>query len=238
LRDAGLEPQTQADLERHIPFEQRAASWRTLDEAGSLHRLEGGYVHEATVVALAARAVELAAAFCREHPYRAGFAREALQAELQVPPGRLAHILTTIAARGAIRMLGRLVAPADHTPIYAGDAARAAEPLESRLQGGLLYDEADLLRDLPDLARQILEDWAESGHCVRIGGGIFATPASLEAIKAKLQAQFAMQPQMTASQLRDVLETSRKFIIPLLEHLDTTGFTRRQGDIRTLAPAR
>jgi selenocysteine-specific elongation factor len=40
---------------------------------------------------------------------------------------------------------------------------------------------------------------------------------------------------MTASQIRDVLGTSRKYLIPLLEHLDAAGFTVRSGDLRSLA---
>jgi selenocysteine-specific elongation factor len=39
----------------------------------------------------------------------------------------------------------------------------------------------------------------------------------------------------TVSQLRELLGTSRKYAVPICEHLDRTGFTRRQGDLRLLA---
>ncbi len=237
LRDAELAPLSQAELERQVPYSARAAAWRTLEEAGALYKLEGGYVHAGAVAELERRIGEVATAYLAAHPHRLGIGRETLQAELQVPPGRLAHVLVEMAQRGAASLTGKLVAPSGHAPSYAGEAAPAKAGLDSRLGAALLADEADLLKDLPASAREILDDWAESGRIVRLGAGICATPDALEAIKEKVRGAFGREPELTAAQLRDALETSRKYLIPLLEHLDTTGFTRRQGDVRTLNQA-
>ena len=44
---------------------------------------------------------------------------------------------------------------------------------------------------------------------------------------------------LTIANLRDLTGSSRKYVVPLAEHLDGTGFTRRQGDERiTIRPAR
>jgi len=40
---------------------------------------------------------------------------------------------------------------------------------------------------------------------------------------------------MTMSELRQELNTSRKYAIPILEYLDENGFTLRDGDLRRLA---
>jgi selenocysteine-specific elongation factor len=39
---------------------------------------------------------------------------------------------------------------------------------------------------------------------------------------------------MTAAEFRDILGTSRKYAVPLLEWLDVHGVTIRNGDFRTL----
>jgi selenocysteine-specific elongation factor len=39
---------------------------------------------------------------------------------------------------------------------------------------------------------------------------------------------------MLAKDARDVLGTSRKYVVPLLEYFDSRGLTKRDGDIRTL----
>ncbi|MCW1967586.1 MAG: SelB C-terminal domain-containing protein [Anaerolineae bacterium] len=39
---------------------------------------------------------------------------------------------------------------------------------------------------------------------------------------------------VTAAQLRDVFNTSRKYVLALLEHLDAIGVTKRVGDARVI----
>ncbi len=40
---------------------------------------------------------------------------------------------------------------------------------------------------------------------------------------------------LTVSQIREILNTSRKYAVPYCEYLDRIGFTRREGDLRLLA---
>jgi selenocysteine-specific elongation factor len=42
----------------------------------------------------------------------------------------------------------------------------------------------------------------------------------------------AAQDGITVSAFREALATSRKFALPLLEHFDRTGVTRRDGNLR------
>ena len=41
---------------------------------------------------------------------------------------------------------------------------------------------------------------------------------------------------VTVAEVRDAWDTSRKFAIPLLSRLDSTGVTRRRGDLRIAGP--
>ncbi len=38
------------------------------------------------------------------------------------------------------------------------------------------------------------------------------------------------------AQIRDALGTTRKYLLPLLAHLDASGYTRRRGDLRIPGP--
>jgi selenocysteine-specific elongation factor len=42
-------------------------------------------------------------------------------------------------------------------------------------------------------------------------------------------------PGLTVAEIRDLLETTRKYAVPLCEFLDRSGITRREGDLRVLA---
>jgi selenocysteine-specific elongation factor len=39
---------------------------------------------------------------------------------------------------------------------------------------------------------------------------------------------------ITVAQVRDLFDTSRKYALALLEHLDAKGITKRVGDVRVL----
>ena len=56
----------------------------------------------------------------------------------------------------------------------------------------------------------------------------------VEEAKKALAAHAKAKGPFTASEARELLATSRKFVIPFLEALDDRGFTRRQGDSRTV----
>jgi selenocysteine-specific elongation factor len=47
-----------------------------------------------------------------------------------------------------------------------------------------------------------------------------------------LKSFFAKNPELTVAEFRDLLNTSRKFALPFLEHLDAARVTLRLGDAR------
>ena len=56
-------------------------------------------------------------------------------------------------------------------------------------------------------------------------------------MRGKLRAFLEENGRMTAGEAKDILGSTRKFSIPLLEHLDREGFTIRKGDYRELRPS-
>ena len=45
---------------------------------------------------------------------------------------------------------------------------------------------------------------------------------------------FRSQGTLSAAQVRDHFNTSRRYVLALLEHLDEIGLTIREGDVRRL----
>ena len=80
---------------------------------------------------------------------------------------------------------------------------------------------------------EILATAANAGRVVKVGDTLYYTYNQIEKIKAAIKTATKGQP-FTASEVKDALETSRKFIIPVLEYLDTVGFTTRLDDRRVV----
>jgi selenocysteine-specific elongation factor len=61
--------------------------------------------------------------------------------------------------------------------------------------------------------------------------------AALDEACASLGPLLADRPEgCTVAEIRDALDTTRKYVIPLLVILDRTGRTRRRGDRRIAGP--
>jgi selenocysteine-specific elongation factor len=76
---------------------------------------------------------------------------------------------------------------------------------------------------------------ARLGVLVAIAPGGWLGRTALEEAVATLRRSFPDGRPFSASQARAALGTTRRTAIPLLEHLDRTGVTVRQGDLRRLA---
>ena len=55
-----------------------------------------------------------------------------------------------------------------------------------------------------------------------------------EEAKQKIIDYIEENETISLGEARDLLDTSRKYIMPFLEHLDDTGVTARQDDVRIL----
>jgi selenocysteine-specific elongation factor len=71
------------------------------------------------------------------------------------------------------------------------------------------------------------------GTLVKVGENLYCG-VQIAQIRQRIEAHFRDRERMTAAQFRDLLGTSRKYAMPLLEWLDTHDVTIRDGDYRTL----
>jgi selenocysteine-specific elongation factor len=75
-----------------------------------------------------------------------------------------------------------------------------------------------------------IEAAVRAGALVRIAPDLVLTSALVERAVEAVRA--AGSAGITVSAVRQAIGTSRKYAVPLMEHLDRTGVTRRSGDLR------
>ena len=121
-------------------------------------------------------------------------------------------------ARALLERIDGLIAGAGWKFPTRGDLLRAAGGDEKKMKSCL---------------RLLTED----GRIVRVGGEGWISTAALEEVTSKVAGIIAGKGSMTVGDFKDALGISRKYAVPLLEHLDISGFTRREGDSRVAGPA-
>lgn len=79
------------------------------------------------------------------------------------------------------------------------------------------------------VGRDVIDAAVAAGIVVRVSKELVFTPALVERAESLVR---ATTDGITVSAFREALGTSRKFALPLLEHFDRTGVSRRDGDLR------
>jgi selenocysteine-specific elongation factor len=161
------------------------------------------------------------------HPLAPGIPLEAARLRLGLPARRLVAEL----AQPPLRLTeGRVYGPPTG-PGLPGPVAEALGRLRLHLRvTPFAAPDADHLAEL-GLTGGVLAVAVKAGAVLQPAGGIVLLPgADREAV-----AILAALPQpFTASQARTALNTSRRVVIPLLEHLDRCGYTERVNEYRTI----
>jgi selenocysteine-specific elongation factor len=68
---------------------------------------------------------------------------------------------------------------------------------------------------------------------VRVGDAVYRGD-QIACIRVRLEAALRKDKQIAVSAFRELVGTSRKFAVPLLEWFDAAGVTMRSGDVRLL----
>jgi selenocysteine-specific elongation factor len=175
-------------------------------------------------------------------PWKPGWRRDELGKLLAVKTGKddgLPDLLEELARQAQLQRRGPLFCTPDHQPRLPEDLQVCAQALLSNLaQDGV--NPRDWEHALAEVAphsksMQMLEEHLLGlGHVERLTERLAFVPSALEAARETLRQRSQGQP-FTASQAREWLNTSRKYVIPILEWMDQKGWTHRAGDQRVLA---
>jgi len=98
------------------------------------------------------------------------------------------------------------------------------------------------VKDLMNSAKKNKESVAElltlaceNGELVKVDADLYFHAEVLESAKATLVESFQQSADgLAMSEIRQILDTSRKYAVPLCEFFDRSGFTKREGDNRVL----
>jgi selenocysteine-specific elongation factor len=141
--------------------------------------------------------------------------------------GRLA-----VEAGGRVRPAGRDEKVDDQTAALI-DGLRTALA-EARFQPPQPAELAAALHAQPDRLQAALEILLDRGELRRIAKDLYLTSALHDAAQTAIVENCTRHGSLDIPTLRDRLGTTRKYLIPLLEHFDTLGLTLRQGGNRVL----
>ena len=136
----------------------------------------------------------------------------------------------------------RSVALAGFEPVLTRTQRRLRDEVVStfRTAGLAPPGVADLSKALDvdeEQLRPIVELCVNQGHLMRLGNGMFLHADGEARARELIGAELCQGEALTVSEIKNILGVSRKYAVPICEHLDRIGFTRRVADRRVLGSA-
>ena len=177
---------------------------------------------------LSSKAQQLLDSFHRQYPLRRGMPREELRNRLGLTRQPDVQAFHHLAQAGLMVEDGGQARLPDHQ--VAVPAAQQAQ-----MDAFVRALEQDPFSPPPSLATELIALLAEEGRVVRTADGAVVFAASTFGhMQESVVSHLRQYGKVTLAEVRDMLGTSRKYALALLEHLDDLHLTRRTGDERTL----
>ena len=176
-------------------------------------------------------------------PWSMGMTTLALSRALAMPETLLVRLLAAFADDGRIANRAGYYCRSEHTPKLAPaqralfDAAVPVDPAAPFAPASLADVVARVKQSRVEGIGAAFETLVAKGALVKVGECLYRGTQIAE-IHAKVETFIRAEKQMTMAQFRDLLGTSRKFAVPLLEWCDSHGITVRSGDVRVLRARR
>ena len=84
------------------------------------------------------------------------------------------------------------------------------------------------------VSQELLSVLIDQGKVVRVADGVIFAASAYKEMTDRIVEHLKAQGSITVADARTMFDSSRKYILPLMEHLDQQQITRRNGDERVL----
>lgn len=140
----------------------------------------------------------------------------------------------------AIKRLGRFICLPAFAPTLSGADEKLMSGIIAAVRDGAFQppyiDDIALDGSSDRKRRERLVTLAVAlGELVRIDARLYLATETEEQLRTKVAALVGELGQVTVANVREALDSSRKYVVPFMEYLDRIGFTKRFGDHRVLA---
>jgi len=174
----------------------------------------------------------------KEHsdkPFTHGLRISDLSAKLQFKEKLISEGVEYLLSTAKLIQKENYLALPEHRPQLAEKQSPLAQAILKKFEENRFSPptKSELLEGNPDY-QKILIYLLQQGKLVELKEGILYRKEDFEEITQKIKEFISANGPSTVSQIREHLNITRKYAVPILEKLDELGITRREGDKRVL----
>ncbi len=183
--------------------------------------------------ALTAKALQELEAFHKVYPLRSGMPREALKSRLKLVPRIFSAAVRQWVDQNLLVEQGPVLARTGFTIQFTQQQKEKVAALMRRFESSPAAPPA--LKDCQlEVGEEVLNVLMERGDLVQVGEDVLFRKSDYDRMVQAVLDHLKAHGTLTVAEFRDLFQTSRKYALALLEHLDTKRITVRDGDYRKL----
>lgn len=169
----------------------------------------------------------------KSHPLRRGIPREELKSRLRLPARVFNALINRLIAEGTLVDRSAFLARPEHEVAF-DETQQAKVRLLRRAFEENPFSPPGLKENQAEVGAEVMNALIEMGEFTLVSADIvFRRPDYEEGVR-RIRETLLRKERITLAEVRDLLSTSRKYAQALLEHLDASGITIRDGDVRRL----
>ena len=216
-------------------------------KAGAVIDVNGELLSPSVFLDLKAKVLKDIDAHHQSEPLSRGLAKEILRGRhfANTPADLFRAVLAQLEADSAVTVEKDVVRKREHTRAMSGADGELRDALEKVYREAKLaapnlteaFAKAGVAASAQAHGRKLLQVLIDAGLLVRVDGEMFFHREALDELIGKLRAVAERNPadrSIDVASFKTLAGISRKHAIPLLEYLDRTRVTRREGDKRII----
>lgn len=228
-----IEPVSEEQLLQQTTLDRATAvaALQTLLESGQAVALAQQLLSRPVWQRAVDQAQKLVADFNQQHPLRLGISREELRSRLQLKTAVFNPLLQQLATDNLVGVSDTFVHLPDHAIRFNPQQTQAIQQLTSHMQAAGV-NSPSVKEAQEALGEAVYFALLQLGALTQISSDVVYLTPDYERLIGQIRGFLGENGRINAAQTRDLLGTSRKYAIALLEHLDERRLTRRVGDDR------
>jgi selenocysteine-specific elongation factor len=210
-------------------------SIETLRKKGILMNIDDIIIHKTFFDSFREKVLQVLNNFHAKSPLRPGMPKEELRAlfkELKLFDGLITLVNDVVMEKEIVRL------KTFSAVLSQEEETLKVKVLELLQKGGFQPSFKEEISQSLKLDQKHLSDilklMVKEGNLVRINESMYLTTSVYNDMINALKNFFSKKPEMTVAEFRDILKTTRKYALPILEYLDSNKVTLRVGDVRKL----
>lgn len=179
------------------------------------------------------QARQIVEAYHRNFPLRRGMPREELKSRLKLTPRVFNASVRKLAAEGVLTEAGSWVARSGHEIRFDSGQQAAVKRLAARFTQSP-YSPPTIKECQAETGEEVFNALVEQGDFLAVSSEVVFRKSDYDGMLAKIRQAIQEKGQISVADVRDLFDTSRRYALALMEHLDSIGVTVRDGDSRRL----